>query len=209
MRTWRAGLAAVLCAGAAAAQEAEEAPAPEPRFTAFQDVCIDARQSFATLEAAAQAQGWTSVAESARPELPRVMTQARSYAAQGMTIQAIRLFSRPLVDEERAYLVLSHYDNSGQTVIGCSFFAFDAPHTVPGALVREWVGTAADDWREQPNRFVTQLWTNPPSMPGVAVFRHMYLQRQENAAPDSVAGMILSIVATPTGAAATGTAPAE
>lgn len=211
MKGWQAGLAAALMlAVSAAAQESEEAaPAPEPRFTAFQNVCVDARESFAALEAAAAAEGWRAVEESARPELSRVMAQARSYAAQGMTIRAIRLFSRPIIEEERGYLALSHYDNRGQEVISCSFYAFDAPQTVPGALVREWVGTAADDWREQPNRFVTQLWTNPPSMPGVAVFRHMYLARQEGGAPDAVAGMILSIVATPGGDTAAETPPAE
>lgn len=194
---WAGLVAAALAAAPAYSQDSGAAPAPEPRFTAFQDVCVEARASYATLEAAAQAQGWAEAEVGDRPELTRVMAQARSYAAQGMTIRAIRLFSREIVGAERGYLALSNYDNRGQEVIGCAFYAFDAPQTVPGALVREWVGVAADDWREQPNRFISQVWTNPPSMPGVAVFRHIYLQRQDGAVPDTVAGMILSIVATP------------
>jgi len=202
--------ALALAASPLLAQEsAEEAPATEPRFTAFQDVCIDARDSFAALQAAALAQGWVATAESARPELPRVVTQARSYAAQGIVVRDMQLLSRPVAGAERAYLMLADYDNHGQPLLGCSFFAFDAPQTVPGQLVRDWVGAPAEDWREQPNAFVTQRWVNPPSMPGVAVFRHIYVQRTETTAADSVAGMILSIIATPGAATADGEPASE
>lgn len=199
MRVWRTGLAGLaLWAGLAAGSLAQEAePQPEPRFTAFQDVCIDARQSYAAMISAAAAQGWTSVEESVRPELPRAVQQARNMATGGLELREMAVLSRPVAGDERAYLVLSLLDRTGEPVIGCSFYAFDAPQAVPPQLVRDWVGYPATDWRQRQDSYVAQYWVDPPSMPGVKVFRYIFVQRAADAAPDTVGGMILMVVAAP------------
>jgi hypothetical protein len=191
-------LAALLLALAPAASAQEPPAETEPRVTAFQDVCIDARSSYEALQTAARTHGWTPADEAARPELPRVMRQARSLAMGGMQLRNAALMTRRLVGEEAGYLVLSEFEVNGEPVLACAFYAFDAPHAVPGQLIRDWVGHPADEWTQRQGEYLMQKWTSPPSMPGVAVFRHMYIRRDEAAKADGgVAGMILMLMAMP------------
>jgi hypothetical protein len=182
----------VIAAAASWLAVASGAHAQDLRVDAFQQICLDARQNYATSAQAAGALGWTPTNESVRPELQRIFAIARTADTPATPMSELQAFGR--ADQTSVFLVLSELTVSGQLVNGCYLYDFAATAPVPSGIFVERLGVPANEAITEPSIVISQKWVRPAALPNVATLRVGYIpERSELVEAAGFNGVALAV----------------
>jgi hypothetical protein len=135
----------VLLAALLAAAPAQAAPAPAPApaadlpmLDAFRAVC-DKVDSLDGMKAAALADGWEEIADSAEPRLERLIRMGKE-ATEADGTNSGHNFRRTVAGRKLLLIASRYEDKSGFWGNGCRLYDFDATAPVNSAVARDWIG---------------------------------------------------------------------
>ena len=175
-----------LCASATAAH------AQDARVDTFRSICINARESFATTEAAALSQGWVAVSETSRPELRRMFEFVRGAIPADVPVSALRAYGNERFAD--GAIVLTELTVQSQPVHGCYVYDFSATERIAPEVFVQIVGAEPTETQNLPGEIFLQKWIGPASLDGVASMRIGFIPRgSEAGAQVGLVGLSLAL----------------